>query len=594
MDAPQSKQSTQLRKTPAEDNSAELSQRVRSLQQVVVLERKLRRSKERDAALLREQLQQAQLEVAANNSRANSASNAAVVHPKTASAISASFDPDATRIATLERMVPDASAAIALVLPPGFQLFEYRIDEVLGQGGFGITYLATDINLNSRFAVKEYLPADFSCRASDMSVVPRSPEDSQNYQTGLDNFLYEARTLASFRHPNIVRVARFFEAHRTAYIVLEYEQGQSLRQWWQQHLPEAELLALLQPLLDGLALVHEAGYLHRDIKPDNIMVRNSNGSLVLLDFGAARQTSSGNADLTPIVTPGYAPPEQYQGEAQGPWTDIYAFGATLYWMLAGSKPWPAPERAMAQQAMPTAEALAQEKWPGRYSPAFLQALDWAIQMPAEARPQSVAEFSQRLFASHTGSLGLQDALRLRLGDAVKQQLRLPWLRRAGLLLLQPANWPLGLKLSLALVLAALLPMTMTAYYNLKGSVASVSSAELRNLERLAQSVAGRVSQLLADSRHLADYIARDADFIHYLNQPSQETQALVQGKIRNLLQANPNVNRVLLLNRHGIALASNDPEAVGSNSQFRDYFHQAMAGRSFTTGIIVSHIDATP
>ena len=600
----------QVPPVPPSPESPDLSQRVRALEHVLALERKLRRSKEQTANALRQRLAQH----VGHASQASQAS--ALAQP------SVTLDPDSTRIAPAHyqtRMADQMQAAAnmaALALPSGFRLFEYRIDQVLGQGGFGITYLATDINLNTRFAIKEYLPAEFSCRASDFSVVPRYPEDSQTYQTGLENFLYEARTLASFRHPNIVRVARFFEAYRTAYIVQEYEQGQSLRAWWrsglrcdllsdskhQSNLPESEMLSLLQPLLDGLAQVHASGYLHRDIKPDNIMVRDHNGSLVLLDFGAARQSSAGLQDLTPdgsdgsnlpnipIVTPGYAPPEQYQGQEQGPWTDIYAMGATLYWMVTGEKPQAAPLRAMAQQhgqsPMPGAQQLAQ----GRYSAAFLQAIDEALCLEASSRPQSVAEFCQRLYANHSASLGLQEALRLRLGEAVKQRLRLGWLRRA----LHPGSWSLSLKLSLAFVLAALMPMTLTAWYNLNGSIESVSNSELRNLERLAQSVAGRVAQLLNDSRHLANYLGRDADFIAYLRAPNPATLAELQTKITDLLATNPDVHRVMLLDRHGIALVSNDPAAIGSNSQFRDYFKQAMAGKSFTTGMLVSHIDAAP
>ena len=526
---------------------------------------------------------------------------------------SGAFDPDATRIASSHTgsggsVTPDE--AELLPLPPGFMLHEYRIDAVLGQGGFGITYLATDVNLNTRFAIKEYLPATFALRALDHSVFPRFAEDNANYYGGLDSFLLEARTLATFRHPNIVRVARFFEAHHTAYIVLDYERGQSLKDWWPAHmqLPESELLALLQPLLDGLAQVHATGYLHRDIKPDNIMLRESDGSMVLLDFGAARQ-SGGKAELEVVLTPGYAPKEQYLGQAQGPWTDIYAFGATLYWLVAGHKPLSAPER-VAQTQTP-----AQELGKGRFSGDFLQAIDWALQPEALERPQTVAEFGLRLFAAHSTSLGLQEALRIGEskaagGPAQRRGLSasLQGSQRLGMRLLHgawqtlahvvhvlshPAAWPLGVKMTLAMVLAALLPMTITAYYNLKGSVASVSDSELRNLERLAQATAGRVTQLLGDSRHLANYIGLDADFIGYLRAPDANGQAVVENKIRQLLAANPDVHRLILLDRQGKALVSNDAAVIGSNNQFRQYFREAMAGRSFITGLVVSHVDGT-
>jgi serine/threonine protein kinase len=207
------------------------------------------------------------------------------------------------------RAIPSKPAAPSVTLPIGFRLMEYRVDGILGQGGFGIAYAATDVNLNAKVVIKEYLPEDFAYRATDQTVSARDDEDQDFYQSGLDAFLVEARTLATFRHPNIVRVARFFEANRTAYMVLEYERGQSLKAYRKKHenIPESTLVQLFAPLLDGLAVVHAAGYLHRDIKPDNIYVRDSDGSLVLLDFGAARQTATEKAEIGTVVTPGYGP-----------------------------------------------------------------------------------------------------------------------------------------------------------------------------------------------------------------------------------------------------------------------------------------------
>ncbi len=486
--------------------------------------------------------------------------------------------------------------ATPLVLAPGFNLFEYRIDAVLGQGGFGVTYLATDVHLNAKVAIKEYLPAEVAQRSNDKSVSPRWPEDVTLYQNGLDSFLVEARTLATFRHPNIVRVARFFEANHTAYMVLEYERGQPLRKWWEgrKDIPEAELLSLLQPLLDGLGVVHAAGFLHRDIKPDNVYVRKDDGSLVLLDFGAARATVGPASTMADVVTPGYAPPEQYGAGAQGPWTDIYALGATLYWMVTGAKPPPAPARASGEQAMlPALEAGA-----GRYSDSFLRAIDWALELNAPARPQTLQALSQMLFAAHAGSLALQDALNA--GEAepgtgnesLRALLDSPRLlkRRAlqlGRAMLRPASWPMVVKMTIAMVVAALAPMLITAYYNLNGSVAAVSNSELRNLERLAQSTAGRIAQLISDSQNLANFIATDSDFIAYLEHPGGSRKRTVEAKLANLIKTNPDVHLMFLMNADGLALVSSEPGVAGLNFRFREYFREARQGHPFKTGIIV-------
>src|SRR5260221_106260 len=178
----------------------------------------------------------------------------------------------------------------AQALPAGYGLQEYRIEKLLGVGGFGLTYLALDQNLNLKVALKEYLPGDIAQRAADQSITPSSAEWAESFGWGKRRFLDESRTLASFRHPNIVRVMRFFEANGSAYMVMEFVAGAPLGDWiksQQRPLPEAHLRALAMPLLDGLEVVHKAGYAHRDVKPGNIYMREDD-SPVLLDFGSPR------------------------------------------------------------------------------------------------------------------------------------------------------------------------------------------------------------------------------------------------------------------------------------------------------------------
>lgn len=282
--------------------------------------------------------------------------------------------------------MPEVSNA----LPPGYALHEYRIESVLGAGGFGLTYLAIDGNLSLRVALKEYLPTAFAARGEDSTVQPKSDDATESFQWGLQRFMDEAKTLASFRHPNIVRVMRFFEANRTGYMVMEFVEGRPLPEWVlaRRPLPQPALLALATSLLDGLAVIHKSGFLHRDIKPPNIYIRED-GSPVLLDFGSARQLMGGDQELTAVVSPGYAPLEQYHAHGrQGPWSDLYAFGGVLYWLVTGTKPVEAAARVK-QDVLPPAAKVGEAR---AYTPEFLAAIDWALKPDEDARPQSVADF----------------------------------------------------------------------------------------------------------------------------------------------------------------------------------------------------------
>jgi Ca2+-binding EF-hand superfamily protein len=278
----------------------------------------------------------------------------------------------------------------ALALPSTLQ--EYRLDAVLGAGGFGITYLGWDGNLEKQVAIKEYLPTELAVRALDGSVVPVNTASEYNYKWGLERFSQEARTLARFSHPNIVRVNRFFDANNTSYMVMDYQAGESVYQYLKR-VPEpgeTALKAMLMPILDGLEAIHQAGFLHRDIKPSNVFLRE-NGAPVLIDFGAARLSASRNSKvLTAIVSPGYAPLEQYSGDGnQGPWSDIYALSGVLYRAVTGDNP-PDAVKRLKKDDVPTALAAAR----ARYDERFLKALEWGLKVDEKLRPQSVAQWRE--------------------------------------------------------------------------------------------------------------------------------------------------------------------------------------------------------
>ena len=285
-------------------------------------------------------------------------------------------------------------------LPRGYHLHWYLLERVLGQGGFGITYLARDTNLDQRVAIKEYLPIDVATRRNDATVRARTEAHDERYHWGLERFIREARTLARFDHPNVVRVLSVFEFNNTAYMVMRFEEGSNLGTILEQRgtLPEGELLRILLPILDGLELVHNAGFIHRDVKPDNIHVR-ADGSPVLLDFGSARQPVGHSPSMTILVAPGYAPFEQYysSGESQGPWSDIYGLGATCYRAICGTPPMDAIARSKgvlgsARDVLAPATAVGA----GRYSPRLLKAIDHALEFAERDRPQSIAEWRREL------------------------------------------------------------------------------------------------------------------------------------------------------------------------------------------------------
>ena len=293
----------------------------------------------------------------------------------------------------------------------------------MGQGGFGITYLALDKNLNQHVAVKEYLPIELAVRERDQSVHPISEDRTEGFSWGLEKFIAEAQTLAQFKHPNIVRVQAVFEANNTAYMVMEYEQGESLQDILTRRktLEEDELLSVLIPILGGLALVHEAGFIHRDIKPANTFIRKD-GSPVLIDFGSARKAlGEQTKTLTSLVSPGYAPFEQYfsTSDTQGPWTDIYGLGATLYRAVAGISPMDAVDRSRSiHEASKDNFVSAVEIGDGKYSARFLKAIDHALKFKPQERPQNLAAWEAEFGVT-------EDLAEIKRLENIEEQVTLP-------------------------------------------------------------------------------------------------------------------------------------------------------------------------
>ncbi|MDM8559208.1 bifunctional serine/threonine-protein kinase/formylglycine-generating enzyme family protein [Candidatus Parabeggiatoa sp. HSG14] len=284
----------------------------------------------------------------------------------------------------------------------GYQLQEYLIKSILGYSDFCIIYFAQDVKQNLNVVIKEYFPTNLAIREKNYNLQPNSPQDERNFDWGLERFLQEGKALTTFQHPNIVGVLRSFEAHNTAYIVMEYEQGQSLLDILKSRdiLPETDIMTILPPLLLGIKALHKAGILHHDIKPDNIYLRDKDHTPVLLGFGGARYALERlRRDLKAIITPGYTPFEQYQTQAhQGPWTDIYALSAVLYSAISGKTPVEAPKRIDAIKRRKENDPLASAIQIGQknYSNDLLEGIDWALQLAEEDRPQGVEQWMEKL------------------------------------------------------------------------------------------------------------------------------------------------------------------------------------------------------
>ncbi len=276
-------------------------------------------------------------------------------------------------------------------LTPGTRLDRYTIERRIGGGGFSIVYLAHEDSARSPVAIKEYMPRRLACRDTDGHTVnPRDGADPEQFKHGRRLFFQEAGTLAGIEHPNIVHVTSFFRANGTVYMVMDYERGISLEGYIKRHrgsLSEQFIRTVFPPLLDGLKLLHSSGLLHLDIKPANIYLR-SGGNPVLLDFGAVHHMQkSRQYQPAQVITRGYAPIEQQKsGGYVGPWSDIYAIGATMRACIEATTPPPAEDRELVDTMKPALLLFRR-----RYSRGLLEAIDWAMEVDPLSRPQSVDE-----------------------------------------------------------------------------------------------------------------------------------------------------------------------------------------------------------
>lgn len=287
-------------------------------------------------------------------------------------------------------------------LPVGSRQAEFEVTRVLGEGGFGIVYLARDHALERMVALKEYMPAALALRGDRSHVRVRSERHRDTFEAGLKSFINEARLLAQFDHPALVKVYRFWEANGTAFMVMPFIEGKTLKDTLKD-MPEppgeAWLMDMLAPLTEALLVLHGESCYHRDIAPDNIILVGGSGTRpLLLDFGAARRVIGDMTQaLTVILKPGYAPIEQYAevpSMKQGPWTDVYALAAVIYCAITGRTPPPSVGRIVKDDYVPLAQVA--ELTPGRYSDRLVQAVDRALQVLPEKRTQSMTEFREDL------------------------------------------------------------------------------------------------------------------------------------------------------------------------------------------------------
>ena len=292
----------------------------------------------------------------------------------------------------------DASGSGAHRLPNGTRLGEFEITGLVGEGGFSVVYLAWDHSLERKVALKEFMPSSLAARTANLEVLPRSQRQKETFDAALKSFVNEGRLLAQFDHPALVKVYRFWEANGTAYMVMPFYKGITLKERMRskpQPPSEAWLLNLLDPLTEALLVIHQEHCFHRDIAPDNVLLLAAEEKPLLLDFGAARRVIGDKTQaLTVILKPGFAPLEQYAEDLelrQGPWTDVYALAAVLHWTITGKSPPVSVGRMIKDSYVPLVSSAA-----GRYSRMFLESVDRALAVMPEQRTPSINRFREEL------------------------------------------------------------------------------------------------------------------------------------------------------------------------------------------------------
>ena len=286
-------------------------------------------------------------------------------------------------------------------LPPDTMLGAYRLVDSIAKGGFSLIYLARVEETGDEVVIKEFMPKKIARRNHRGYLVAMEPQYIENLHRGRRLFFQEVKALASLKHPNIVRVLDFFLANQTGYLVMPNERGRNLGSYIQERrggLSTTFILDVFMPILDALALLHARSMLHLDVKPGNIHLRHGNQPL-LLDLGAVHPLSRGRAGGGQVITAGYSPVEQYyRGGRVGPWTDVYAVGASIRTCMEGRTPPPAIDRHQEDKLIPATVELK-----NRYPAFLLEAADWAMAMDATKRPQDAAEFLAYL-TRHVGDL----------------------------------------------------------------------------------------------------------------------------------------------------------------------------------------------